>query len=146
MMYASFYKYTGDDRTINKSLGSPITTLPCFVQGQCSVITPQILLQYNAAVIGCNYMYIDTFGRYYKIDDIVVDEAKQMHIIATVDPGLSSWSEISGCSGSVCRSEMTGVGNIIDEQLPINPVEESTWVESFGSSSWTDLNFILTVK
>lgn len=151
MMYVSFYTYRGDKRTVSKDLGSAVATLPCFVQGQCSVLTPNILAQYNAAVIGCNYMYIDTFGRYYKITDLVVDEAKQMHITGAVDP-LKTWdSQIRSCPGSVSRSEQTGVGDIIDSQLPIVPGAESTLTEDImGTLATTGLSdtmaFVVTLK
>lgn len=145
-MKVTFYTFTGDDRVINKSLGDAIGEKECTVQDACSILAPRLTLNYDGSLVSCNYIYIGTWGRYYKITDITVDEGGRMYVSAIVDAGLSWWSQVSSCTASVSRSEQTGVGNIIDNQLPINPTEESTYVETIPGAPAKGLTYILTLK
>lgn len=128
-MIVSFHNYVGDDRVGNKK-PTQTAVVGCSVYDGCTVINPVLRLAYDSTIANSNYFYIADWGRYYKVTNVEVNDAKQMFVSGTVDAVLSFWGEISGCIGTASRSEKYGVGQIIDTQLPIDPSTESVYIEA----------------
>ena len=66
-MELQLYNFTGDEREINKSIGS-FTSLSGTLRDKASIDSPVILTQTNPSKY--NYIYIPLFGRYYYIRNI----------------------------------------------------------------------------
>lgn len=144
-MTVNFYNYTGDDRVADKTMTFN-KAVSCSVYDDCTIINPVLRLSYDSSIANNNYFYISDWGRYYKVTNVEVNDAKMMFISGTVDVVKSFWSEIKNCTGSVTRNEKVGVGDIIDQQLPINPSSESVKIEDAGLDLKRNMNYILTMK
>lgn len=87
-------------------------------------LNPVFIIDYNSALLDCNYVSCETLGRKYFITHIGVDTAQTMRIECAVDV-LSSW-DLSGCPVTVVRNG--GIGSptkIPDSKLPVKPSTEN---------------------
>ena len=84
---------------------SSVITLEGTLRDEASIVDPVILVEYDGALTGVNYMYISTFHRYYFINDIVSVRNKLWRIHAHCDV-LKTYSEgILGTPAVVARNE-----------------------------------------
>ena len=60
-----FFTCNDDPRTLNKTL-TPVleNAIPATLTANTSILQPTLLIKYNGAVCGANYMYIPHFQRY----------------------------------------------------------------------------------
>lgn len=58
-----------NDEPYNKISKTPVTiqTVSGTLKEECTLVDPEILIEYSTAVTGANYAYIAEFGRYYFI-------------------------------------------------------------------------------
>lgn len=124
MFTANFYISTADARQRDKSnditliaAGVPITPTAAL-----DTLSPALIVDYNAALLNANYIYIPAFNRYYFAAPPIIDVGKRMTFSCTVDV-LSSVSDILGnIDATIVRSESVGAPTYIpDSKLPINP-------------------------
>ena len=81
-MQVILYKNTSPLNKISRSLGSPLTKT-CTLRNNCDVLNPTIELEYDASLLTYNFAYIADFGRYYYINDSMIDGKKlvlKMHV------------------------------------------------------------------
>lgn len=143
-----FYRYTGDPRIANKSLGSPVYS--------CASIHPleplsdvqiRLIIDYpdnssgKPAVMDANYVAID--GLYYHIDDKKRLTGAALEIIATIDGLLSYWSEISVCD-SICRRSSTGTNAFIQDSLYQVFADSFNGRGVFNNAFSNDVQIVLT--
>jgi hypothetical protein len=76
----NFYKISDEKNKIQKTLGNMVSSKSCDVYDLSSVISPQFVLNYSAALLDCNYVYVPEFHRYYYITNISTESAKRMVI------------------------------------------------------------------
>ena len=149
-----FYTCNDDPRTLNKTM-SPVleNAIPATLTANTSILQPILLIQYNGAVRGANYMYIPYFQRYYTIENITVTEGKRMTITGASDPVHTMKDQILNCPCICVRKTANTPTYVPDTQLPVNPVTE--YVESNflqGDNDFApvispaDEYYILTVK
>lgn len=126
MFTANFYSSTADARQRDKSnditliaAGVPITPTAAL-----DTLSPALIVDYNAALLNANYIYIPAFNRYYFAAPPIIDVGKRMTFSCTVDV-LSSVSDMLGnIDATIVRSESVGAPTYIpDNKLPINPVQ-----------------------
>lgn len=124
MFTANFYISTADARQRDKSnditliaAGVPITPTAAL-----DTLSPALIVDYNAALLNANYIYIPAFNRYYFAAPPIIDVGKRMTFSCTVDV-LSSVSDIlDNIDATIVRSESVGAPTYIpDSKLPINP-------------------------
>lgn len=97
---------TDELNKITKSPGT-VMTLQGTLRDEASIVDPVILVEYDGALTGVNYMHIPTFNRYYFINDIVSVRNKLWRIHAHCDV-LKTYSEgILGTPAVVARNENT---------------------------------------
>ena len=67
-----------------------------FLKDGCSMHNPVIIISKSSLpnIRNANYAYIDTFGRYYYVNDIVAGTAETLEGNMTVDPLMSFANEI----------------------------------------------------
>lgn len=104
---AKFYKITDDARVLNKTLGTA-SDKTCKIKGTDSILTPTLVLKYDATIAACNYVYIPApYNRYYFMSPPVLSPGGRMTIPCTVDPLMSNKSNIESLDVVVTRMERT---------------------------------------
>lgn len=84
MSFPVDFKYNNEPMNkINKDVSSTLFTLTGTLRDDCSIVNPEILVEYDNPITA-NYAYIAAFRRYYYIKDIVAfrsykDENNVMH-------------------------------------------------------------------
>lgn len=78
----------------------------------------------DARITHANYMYIQEFGRYYFIDDIMVAITGLYQISASVDPLMSFRLQISGLTCYIARNEFDYLLSEQDDAMPLSFVKE----------------------
>lgn len=89
----TFYKVTDDPIVINKTLGAAIDTKTNVkIKGDCSILSPTLVMKYDASIAAANYCYIDApYNRYYYLAPPVLSPGGRMVFASSVDP-LMSWA------------------------------------------------------
>lgn len=150
----SFYSCIDDPRTLNKTM-SPVleNAIPATLTANTSILQPVLLIKYNGAVCGANYMYIPHFKRWYTIENITVTEGKRMTITGMSDPVYTMKDQILNCPCVCIRKTATAPTDVPDTQLPVNPVKGYVTSVFLGGDndfapviSPADEYYILTVK
>ena len=109
--------YTGESETAYS-----FTIKPTSIINQ---VNPVVIIDYNSALLNCNYVSCETLGRKY-FARISVDTAQTMRLECSVDV-LSSW-DLSNCPVTVVRNG--GIGEptkIPDNKLPVKPSTENIY-------------------
>lgn len=149
-----FFTCNDDPRTLNKTL-TPVleNAIPATLTANTSILQPTLLIKYNGAVCGANYMYIPHFQRYYTIENITVTEGERMTITGMSDPVLTMKDKILNCPCVCIRKTATTPTDVPDTQLPVNPVKGYETSKFLGGvndfapvTSPADEYYILTVK
>lgn len=149
-----FFTCNDDPRTLNKTL-TPVLNSPvsAVLTANTSILQPILLIQYNGAVCGANYMYIPHFQRYYTIENITVTEGERMTITGASDPVHTMKDQILNCPCICVRKTSNFPTDVPDTQLPVNPVKGYVTSVFLGGDndfapviSPADEYYILTVK
>lgn len=98
------YTNNSDDNVINKELVE-IATVDAKFKKQSSIVNPVLVLEKDAEekILGCNYVYIPKFKRYYFVVDIEVFPSKIFNLTLNVDVLESFKQDILSCKGFVSR-------------------------------------------
>lgn len=85
-MTIKLYKIKDDRRRLEKTLNAETLqrTMTGHLKSDCSILDPIIEITYDPVIVGCNYMYIEEFERYYHITNIEVG-SQRAFIHAHVD-------------------------------------------------------------
>lgn len=132
-MTVILYKCSDDPRTLEKTLTDQ-KKKDCKVYGNCSLQAPTLLLRYDSTITQHNYMYIAEWNRYYFIDNISVDNGKQMIISASVDVLMTYRDSIKSCNATCIRNE--GIGkptDVPDSSFPIKPSSNYMKLTNIGT-------------
>lgn len=89
---------------VNKTVTTQLT-LTCNLKDETSVENPTILVATSNNISGYNYMYIQEFGRYYFITDIVSVRDGLWAVSGHVDVLYTYASGIKGCTATLKRQE-----------------------------------------
>lgn len=118
-MNVNFYKYTGDDRVLNKSL---IFLYSCNTMQpfeNVEMLNPILILSKSDNNDSANYIFISDFNRYYFVKN---KEEKRGGIIVlhcSIDVLMSHKNSILNCPITCLRNENVGITQVIDKKLPI---------------------------
>lgn len=99
-MKITFYKCKSEKNCLNKVLESEIQ-LDGAIRGESNVISPQIMVQMNP--IGYDYVYIQEWGRYYFITDVVCYRSNAFVVKLSIDVLMTYKTEILQMTGIVSR-------------------------------------------
>lgn len=121
--------YTTDDPfTATKTTTTVAASVTIVPKANLDILSPVVVLAYNAAYLGANYAYIPDLGRYYFIRDQILSPGKQIALQLNIDIRMSWDAGIRGCSGVVVRSESVGPTYFPDDKYPVDP--RRVWLES----------------
>lgn len=146
-MQITLYQTNSEAARAEKNL-SAIDTVNAVPTDDLDILAPVIVLNYDAAYLAANYVYIDLFKRFYYITDRAVTIGKRIVITCAVDV-LMSWVQYMGNNDiTVTRSQAAGITKMPDNKLPIIPCEKEITSTILSSSFFTktDINsYLLSV-
>ena len=145
----AFYKYMGDPRVANKSLGSAVHS--------CALIKPleplsdievRLIISYpdnsqgKPAVMTANYVAID--GLYYQITNKERLPGNALAIYATLDGLLSYWNYVKNCPVIFARSSNSAAPDFQDPKFVIECGYETDTqhIGSLGDGSTIVLGYV----
>lgn len=111
------YKNNSPKIQIEKDLTS-VSTVSGVLKDETSIIDPVVIIQV-ASVPGCNYAYIEQFGRYYYITDITSIRNGLWEISMHVDVYMSFADEIKSNSAVLARQQYLYNMYLTDNMLPL---------------------------
>lgn len=144
--------YTTDDPfTATKTTTTVAAGVTIVPKANLDILSPVVVLAYNASYLGANYAYIPDLGRYYFIRDQILSPGKQIALQLNIDIRMSWDAGIRGCSGVVVRSQSIGSNYFPDDKLPVDP--RRVWLESiplaghnFAAGSEGELRYMIAVN
>lgn len=124
-MTVDLYKIAKDMRVLNKISGaSPLNNSPITVKPteKVSLLSPTFEIDMDATYMTANYLYCDTFDRYYYIRDVRVNTAQRLELECYIDVRQSFMNDMKNSELTVIRNEAVGLPTqISDNKLPVNP-------------------------
>lgn len=105
-----------DPRSLSRSFASKITTTADVYDAK-TITSPAFELDYNAAILSCNYM--QAFGRGYYITDIALDKAHKMIVRGRVDVMGTYADNIRNLTALVSRQESHRSAMLTDGKYPV---------------------------
>ena len=120
-MTVIFSKTSDGVNVLNKTITDVKTKTGVKPFEPCNMLTPKLLMAYDADILGCNHCRIDTFGRSYYITNIVLLTAEMMMIECNVDVLTTYKDSIKNVTVSAVRSESVGSNDVIDTKYPLCP-------------------------
>lgn len=127
--------------------------ISCILKENCSMMDPVLILDLSAitfetgySIFSCNYLYIDSFNRYYHVKDITMLTDKLVQLTCHVDVLMSFAVGILASPCIVAKSESRFNLYLNDPQYKCKQndlVLINTYSSGFPNS--TDSRFILTI-
>ena len=127
LMTMTAYICTAESGVVDKTpyitqIGSTYTIRPT---DNLDIEFPAFIVQYSAALLKCNYIYVSEFNRYYYAK-FKTKPGGEIIIECTSDPLMSFKTEISECDVLILRSESVGAPTMFeDSKLPVYPCKEN---------------------
>lgn len=99
--------FKNNQEELNKISKNPPTvfSLTGNLREESSIVDPIIVVEYNGALTGVNYMYIAEFHRYYFITNIESVRTNLWRVYAHCDVLKTYANAILGCTGVIARQE-----------------------------------------
>jgi hypothetical protein len=139
-MTITLYKNESEKNKINKILTS-VASVTGVLRDGSSIISPEIVIEYNDPT-GFNYCHIDSFNRYYFVNNIVVLSNKLIKLSLKVDV-LESFKTSILSQNIIVDKSTNKVNNYLhDENLIVN-VKTKTDIVNFPSGLLDNGEFIL---
>lgn len=144
-MTVTLYTCTSENERLDKSSYlSGGTSFSFDFKDQSSVLNPSIIIGTSTSISALNYAYIDTFGRYYYIMEVIVLRA-DLYLLKLHADVLMTWrSQIRNCS-AVCRRQENVNNMYLDD--PEFKVYNNKQIDcyKFSSPFSKNLSYLLTV-
>ena len=96
---------------VSKTITQVGTSLSGDLRAESSIINPGIRVALDSVPANVNYMYVQDWGRYYFIDDIVSVRAGIWELRGSVDPLMSFGTALKACTGIAHRAESANAYN-----------------------------------
>ena len=144
MAVVILYRYDGSPVRVPKNK-IHVATRQCSFVTNVNEQSPDIYLTMEGIdPASTNYMYIDTFGRYYWIRDSYVDANGRIHLVGKVDVLETVANQLLGLPAVVDKIELPEYSNrYLDDGSWINENRSYTEVLPFANGFNEDGEFIL---
>lgn len=133
-MVIKLYRTRSEKNSISKSLQSELS-LEGTLRDETSIKNPVLRVVGDTSIVSYNYVYIESFSRYYFVNDIISVRTGLWELYLTVDVLMSFKAEILGCVGIIDHTTST----LTDEYLPSDIwqalVKDKTDIINFNGSS-----------
>lgn len=120
----TFYQITDDGKVLNKDISDAkkLGAVTAKIKSNCSILSPSIVMKYDATYVAANYCHIDApYNRYYFVSPPVLAPGNRMIFACTVDPLMSFRDQILAMNVYVSRKEKQSTDNyayLADSTLP----------------------------
>lgn len=139
-------KFMNNQQELNRISKSPtnVFTLTGTLREGTSIVDPEILIEYDGTLTNVNYMYIETFHRYYFITNIESVATKLWKVHAHCDVLKTYANGILNSTGVIARQESEYNLNLNDSAFKVysNPRLQ---IADFPNK-FTGESFILVMK
>jgi hypothetical protein len=128
-----------------EKIGKTLTTgntYSCALKDNCSILKPVIIIRTTDTISAYNYMYIQNFGRYYFIDDIVTLHDGVWQISAHVDP-LDTFMEELMLQDVIVNKQSTKGNKYLNDGSFVSQVNEFNTSYNFSGGFNDSGTFIL---
>ena len=120
-MNIEFFSITCDRKKINKN-ARPIATVPCNIKTPCSIMSPVVEVTKDS--IGTswykiNYAKVESFGRYYFVDNITAENDGIISMQLTVDVLYTYRNQLMSTQFQIQRAQRNYDPDYIDNQIPL---------------------------
>lgn len=148
MMQIKLYNNANVKNSINKILQNELV-LTGTLKEPCSILSPQIKVLKQDAILLKNYCFIEKFKRYYFIENITVENNNFLTLDLSVDVLESFKNDILNSTQVIGRQENSFDLKIVDSEIIVKP-NKNFQVRVFPQSplstdDFTDDNFIYTL-
>ena len=148
-MTITLYKSPGERNRLSRSMTVVKTLSNAELTDAVNIETPELLIDRDDTIIGFDYVYIQSFGRYYFLNDLQIVNGNQFKLFLESDPLMSFRSGILNSSCIAKRSTSRINPEIEDNQAAFKNIPKrihfkmaNGFTPSGSSSSW---NYILTL-
>lgn len=119
-------------------------TVNCTIYGECSVISPNLIIDYFNGVEDCNYAQF--LGKFYWIRDVILIPGRRCKISMEEDPFYTYANYILSCEAYADRSESKVNPMVVDGNYPTKVTNTMT-VKKFSLEPFAAGNdtYLLTV-
>lgn len=130
-----------ESNKLNKTINN-VTNINGTLRQETSVINPSVLIEAQN-LSGYNYMYINDFGRYYFITDIVSVRNGLWRVTGKVDVLMSFKAGIETCPVILANTETTLLDKYMSGEMWKTQVKSKTDVINFPSGLNSTGEYIL---
>lgn len=133
-MTVTFYECSDDIRVLYKTMTNAKSVDNVDVYGDMSMSAPTLILSYDADIIGKNYFYVPTWGRYYRVRDIAAVPAGKLVVTGDIDALYTYADQIVQCRAQAVRASSAGFTYVPDTSYPTDPGREYVTSLELGAS------------
>lgn len=146
-------KCTEDPRKLDKAANfesSNPVSVTADLKDSCSVMDPQFILSTQAvSLVNYNYIQVQSWGRYYYIQDIVTMPGSRVAIRCAEDVLTSNAADIKNLTGFVSRSESSKTPFVPNSSYHVQANRQCETIAfnrtPFVANYGTDQVYLLTV-
>lgn len=139
------YTNTSPENFLTKSITQVGTDLAGDLREESSIINPGIRIALASVPAAVNYMYVEDWGRYYFIDEIVSVRAGIWELRGRVDVLGSFATQIQACSGIVHRAESANAYNVYLDDGSFRSYADPAVITKAFPSGFTTWEYLLVV-
>ena len=138
---------SSDENVVNKAYSTIATLSGSQANDEIKIDTPEIIINYDASYLACNYVKIDEFNRFYYVREKSVINGNQLRFSLESDPLMSFKSSILGSQCIAGRSTSHPNMNIVDPLVSFEPipVRKYTKISTAFTPSASGGSYLLTI-
>ena len=122
----NLYKNSAEPNKVDKTAElSTVGTISGVLRQECSLIDPEIIIQYDKPP-DFNYCYIANFGRYYYVENIVSMRQNLWRVRLRCDVLMTYKTQILNLTARIARQQYTYSYRQIDSEIPFTNDPEIT--------------------
>lgn len=136
-----------DPRMLHKSFTVVAERSAVDIHEPCDIMQPVLIMEYAAAYLGCNYVYIPAWGRYYYITDMTAMQGGRVELALQEDVLMSFVSDIADIECALSKQEQfEGVATLFYKDPDTIPRQDTvTFTQLFSDvPTWDYTHVYLT--
>ena len=115
---------SSDENVVNKSYSTIATLAASQANDEIKIDAPEIIINYDASYLACNYVKIDEFNRFYYVREKSVINGNQLRFSLESDPLMSFRTAILNSQCIAGRSTSHPNMELVDPLVAFKPVPE----------------------
>lgn len=142
-MTIQMYTNNSDNRAVNKSITAIGSAITCVFKDNTTLENPTVIISPSAFSQSCNYVYIDTLGRYYYVTDVEYSQQK-CYLKLAVDVLMSFAADIKKAN-AVCVRSSNRFNNYFQDNQTTVLTYNNYYIKKFPSGFSKTLSNILVL-